>query len=71
MIDRRTIFEIYRLFNEGLSERRIAKGLLISRKSVAKYLEEKFGADPSGLLKTFIDFNMFRLGLEVQCDICQ
>ena len=39
MIDRRTIFEIYRLFNEGLSERRIAKGLLISRKSVAKYLE--------------------------------
>ena len=39
MIDRRTIFEIHRLFNEGLSERRIAKGLLISRKSVAKYLE--------------------------------
>ena len=33
--------------------------------------EDKFGADPSVLLKTFIDFNMFRLGLEVQCDICQ
>ena len=39
MIDRRTIFEIYRLRNEGLSERRIANNLLIDPKTVAKYLE--------------------------------
>jgi transposase len=40
MIDRRTIFEIHRLHHEGLSERRIARRLLISRKSVRKYLAD-------------------------------
>jgi transposase len=40
MIDRRTVFEIHRLRNEGLSERKIANSLLIDPKTVAKYLED-------------------------------
>jgi transposase len=40
MIERRIIFEIHRLANEGLSIRKIAKSLHISRKSVTKYLKE-------------------------------
>jgi len=38
MIDERTIFEIHRLHREGLSIRRIAQRLSLSRDSVAKYL---------------------------------
>jgi transposase len=37
MIDQRTIFEIHRLANEGLSVRKIARLLSLSRKTVAKY----------------------------------
>ena len=37
MIDQRTIFEIHRLANEGLSVRKIARSLHLSRKTVAKY----------------------------------
>lgn len=40
MIDQRTIFEIHRLANEGLSIRKIARTLQLSRKTVAKYLTE-------------------------------
>ncbi|GKT10997.1 IS21 family transposase [Desulforhabdus sp. TSK] len=39
MIDERTIFEIHRLHNEGLSIRKIARKLSLSRDSVAKYLD--------------------------------
>jgi transposase len=38
MIDQRAIFEIYRLANEGLSMRKIAKTLHLDRKTVTKYL---------------------------------
>lgn len=40
MIDERTIFEIHRLHNEGMSIRKIAQRLSLSRDSVAKYLLE-------------------------------
>jgi len=40
MIDKRTLFEIHRLNDEGLSIRKIARALRISRTSVMKYLEE-------------------------------
>lgn len=39
MIDERTIFEIHRLHLEGLSIRKIAQRLSLSRDSVAKYLD--------------------------------
>lgn len=38
MLDRRTVFEIHRLANEGLSARKIAGVLNLNRRSVAKYL---------------------------------
>jgi predicted transcriptional regulator len=47
MIERRTIFEIHRLANEGLSVRKIAATLGLSRLSVQKYLD-----DPSPQLPT-------------------
>jgi transposase len=40
MIDKRTIFDIHRLANEGLSMRRIASTLGINRQSVHKYLND-------------------------------
>ena len=40
MIDQRTIFEIHRLANEGVSIRRVAKALSLSRKTVAKYIRD-------------------------------
>jgi transposase len=40
MIDQRMIFEIHRLANEGLSPRRIARTLALSRKTVVKYLND-------------------------------
>jgi len=40
MIDQRTIFEIHRLFNEGLSVRKIAKTVHRSRQTVARYLKD-------------------------------
>jgi transposase len=39
MIDKRTIFEIHRLNNEGYTQRQIAKELRVSRKTIRKYLE--------------------------------
>jgi transposase len=39
MLDKRTIFEIHRLANEGFSQRRIARELRVGRKTVKKYLE--------------------------------
>lgn len=39
MLDKRTIFEIHRLNNEGLSQRRIARELRTTKKTVKKYLE--------------------------------
>lgn len=39
MIDKRTIFEIHRLKNEGLSQRQIAGRLHMGRQTVKKYLE--------------------------------
>jgi transposase len=49
MIDKRTIFELHRLAHEGLSVRKIAKTLGISRPTVTKYLEEP---NPLRLLHT-------------------
>jgi transposase len=40
MIDRRTIFEIHRLAHDGLSVRKIAATLRLSRPSVQKYLDD-------------------------------
>lgn len=40
MIDERTLFEIHRLHHEGLSNRKIAEKLALSRDSVAKYLAD-------------------------------
>jgi len=40
MIDQRTIFEIHRLANEGLSARRIAHRLTLNRKTVVRYLHD-------------------------------
>ncbi len=40
MIDRHTVFEIHRMANEGLSERKISKRLHLDRKTVKKYLNE-------------------------------
>jgi transposase len=40
MIDKRTVFEIHRLADEGLSIRKIARTLRISRKVAAKYLND-------------------------------
>jgi transposase len=40
MIDQRTIFEIHRLANEGLSARRIGNQLTLNRKTVARYLTD-------------------------------
>ena len=40
MIDQRTIFEIHRLAHEGLSVRKIAKTLGISRQTTSKYLDD-------------------------------
>jgi transposase len=39
MIDKRTIFEIHQLADQGLSERQIARRLHIARPTVRKYLE--------------------------------
>jgi transposase len=39
MINRRTVFEIHRLANEGLSARKISRTLRLNRKTVSKYLE--------------------------------
>jgi len=38
MLDKRTIFEIHRLRNEGWTQRRIARELQLNRKTVRKYL---------------------------------
>jgi transposase len=40
MIDQRTIFEIYRLANEGLSVRKIAHRVHLNRKTVTRYLDD-------------------------------
>ncbi len=40
MLERRTIFEIHRLANEGLSKRKIARTLHLDRGTVARYLRE-------------------------------
>lgn len=40
MIDKRTVFEIHRLRNEGFSKRSIARQLQIDRETVTKYLAE-------------------------------
>jgi transposase len=39
MIDRRTVFEIHRLFHEGYKIRKIARTLRLSRDSVKRYLD--------------------------------
>jgi transposase len=47
MIDKRTIFEIHRLADEGLSIRKIASTLRISRKVASKYLHDPNPQKPS------------------------
>ena len=39
MLDKRTIFEIHRLRNDGWSQRRIARQLRVNRKTVIRYLQ--------------------------------
>lgn len=39
MLDKRTIFEIHRLRNDGWSQRRIARHLRVNRKTVIRYLQ--------------------------------
>lgn len=39
MLDKRTIFEMHRLHNEGWSKRKIARELRVARKTIKKYLE--------------------------------
>jgi len=46
MIDQRTIFEIHRLAHEGLSLRKIAKTLGISRPTTSQYLDDPTPARP-------------------------
>ena len=46
MIDRRTVFEIHRLFHEGYGIRKIARTLRLSRDSVKKYLDNPNPAKP-------------------------
>src|SRR5215831_1252529 len=46
MIDQRTIFEIHRLAHEGLSMRKIARTLGITRRTAHKYLDEPNPARP-------------------------
>jgi len=46
MLDQRTIFEIHRLAHEGLSLRKIAKTLGISRPTTSKYLDDPAPARP-------------------------
>ena len=40
MIDQRTVFEIHRLSNEGLSIRKIASKINLNRKTVIRYLND-------------------------------
>ena len=40
MINQHTIFEIYRLANEGLSVRKIAHRVHLNRKTVTRYLDD-------------------------------
>jgi transposase len=47
MIDQRSIFEIHRLANEGLSARRIATRLTLNRKTVVRYLRDPHPTRPS------------------------
>ena len=46
MIDRRLIFEIHRMANEGLSGRKIARALKLDRTTVARYLADPNPAKP-------------------------
>jgi transposase len=46
MIDRRTVFEIHRLFHEGYGIRKIARTLKLSRDSVKRYLDNPNPAKP-------------------------
>ena len=39
MLDKRTIFEIQRLKNMGMKQRRIARELRVGRETIKKYLE--------------------------------
>jgi transposase len=43
MIDTQTIFEIHHLKEQGMSERKIAKTLHLTRKTVRKYLVKESG----------------------------
>lgn len=42
MIDRQTVFEILRLDHEGLSIQKISDALCLSRKTVAKYIDDPY-----------------------------
>jgi transposase len=46
MIDRRTVFEIHRLFHEGYGIRKIARTLKLSRDSVKRYLDNPNPSKP-------------------------
>ena len=46
MIDRRTVFEIHRLFHEGYGIRKIARTLKLSRDTVKRYLDNPNPAKP-------------------------
>jgi transposase len=55
MIDRRTVFEIHRLFHEGYKIRKIARTLMLSRDSVKRYLDNPNPPKPVILRSSKLD----------------
>ena len=51
MIDRQTVFEIHRLHNLGLTERKIARKLRLSRPTVKKYIENPNPQRPKPIIR--------------------
>ena len=67
MIDTRTIFEIHRLANEGLSVRRIARSLKLNRKTVVRYLTDPNPKRPA--IKRASKLNPFKQEIERMLEI--
>jgi len=67
MIDQRTIFEIHRLANEGLSARRIANRLTLNRKTVVTYLRDPHPTRP--VVKRASKLDAFKQEIESMLEI--
>lgn len=68
MIDKRTIFEIHRLADEGLSIRKTAKTLKLCRKTVTKYLKEPNPKRPTVVRASKLDPFKDEIGRLLQID---